>query len=109
MTQTQIFVTIFLFAAGTMITRFLPFIIFPENRPTPKFVTYLGRYLPAAVIGMLVIYCIKDVTILEGSHGLPELISIAGIVLLHVWKRQVLLSVGAGTVLYMLLVQFVFI
>lgn len=109
MTQSQLLITIVLFAIGTMITRFLPFIIFPESRTTPKFVIFLGKYLPAAVIGMLVIYCIKDVSILTGTHGLPELISIAVIVLLHVWKRQVLLSVGVGTVLYMLLVQFVFV
>jgi len=108
-TKAQLLITIALFAVGTMMTRFLPFIIFPKNRTTPKFVTYLGKYLPAAVIGMLVIYCIKDVDIMSGAHGLPELISIAVIVLLHVWRRQVLLSVGVGTVLYMLLVQFVFV
>ena len=93
---------------GTLVTRFLPFILFPAGRPTPKYIQYLGKVLPAAVFGLLVIYSLKDVSILGGSHGIPELIAIAVVVVLHLWKRQMLLSIAAGTVCYMLLVQFVF-
>lgn len=91
-----------------MITRFLPFLLFPAGRPTPKFIQYLGNMLPAAALGMLVIYCLKDVRLLQGNHGLPELISIAVVAGLHCWKRKMLLSIAAGTVCYMLLIQFVF-
>lgn len=93
---------------GTVITRFLPFIIFPAGRPTPKYVQYLGKVLPAAVLGMLVVYSIKDINLLAGHHGIPELIAIAVVVLLHLWKKQMLLSIAGGTVCYMLLVQLVF-
>lgn len=93
---------------GTAATRFLPFLIFPAGKQTPKYVQYLGKVLPAAVFGLLVIYCMKDVSILTGSHSIPELISIILVILLHVWKRQMLLSIAGGTVCYMLLVQLVF-
>ncbi len=93
---------------GTMTTRFLPFIIFPAGKPTPKYIKYLGDVLPPAVFGLLVIYCLKNVSPFTGSHAIPELISIAAVVFVHVKKRQMLLSVALGTVLYMLLVQFVF-
>ncbi len=108
MTVTQQLITIAVVALGTMLTRFLPFIIFPEGKPTPKYIQYIGKALPPAVFGMLVVYCLKNVTLLAGSHGIPELIAIAVVVLLHLWKRQMLLSIAAGTVCYMLLVQFVF-
>ena len=108
MTVTQQLITIAVVAIGTMLTRFLPFIIFPEGKPTPKYIQYVGKALPPAVFGLLVVYCLKNVTLLTGSHGLPELIAIAVVVLLHLWKRQMLLSIAAGTVCYMLLVQLVF-
>ena len=108
MTLAQQIITIAMVVAGTMITRFLPFLLFPAGKPTPKFVQYLGKVLPAAVFGLLVIYCLKDVSLFSGSHGIPELISIALVVGLHLWKRQMLLSIAGGTVCYMLLVQFVF-
>ncbi len=108
MTTPRIIITIAAVVAATMLTRFLPFIIFPAGKPTPKYIVYLGRVLPPAIFGMLVIYCLKDVTILSGSHGIPELISIATVVGLHLWKRQMLLSIFVGTVCYMLLVQLVF-
>lgn len=92
----------------TMATRFLPFLIFGENRKTPPVIEYLGKVLPFAIMGMLVIYCLKDVSLLRAPHGLPELISCAAVVILHVWKRNSLLSIGGGTVCYMLLVQLVF-
>ena len=108
MTVTQQLITIAVVAIGTMLTRFLPFIIFPEGKPTPKYIQYVGKALPPAVFGLLVVYCLKNVTLLTGSHGLPELIAIAVVVLLHLWKRQMLLSIAAGTICYMLLVQLVF-
>ncbi|HCU33272.1 MAG TPA: branched-chain amino acid transporter AzlD [Ruminococcaceae bacterium] len=100
--------TIGVIVLGTMLTRFLPFFIFPDNRPTPPFVRYLGCVLPAAVFGMLVVYCLKDVSLFTGSHGLPELIAAVCVVALHLWKRQMLLSIAGGTFVYMCLVQLVF-
>lgn len=108
MTVTEHIVTIGVIALGTMLTRFLPFLVFPADKPTPKFITYLGKYLPPAIFGFLVIYCLKDVSLISGSYGLPELISIISVMLLHIWKRQMLLSIAGGTVVYMLLVQLVF-
>ena len=95
-------------SAGTILLRFLPFLLFPSGKKTPAFVTYLGKVLPFAMIGLLVVYCLKDVSVFSGSHGLPELIAIAAVVVLHVWRRNSLLSVASGTICYMLLVQFVF-
>ena len=108
MTLTQQIITIAICVLGTMATRFLPFLIFSTKKPTPKYVQYLGKALPAAIFGMLVIYCLKDVSILTGSHGLPEALSILAVVGLHLWKRQMLLSIAGGTFCYMLLVQLVF-
>ncbi len=108
MTLTQQMITIGMVVLGTMLTRFLPFLVFPAGKPTPKYIQYLGKVLPGAVFGLLVIYCLKNVSIFTGSHGLPELISIVLVVVLHLWKRQMLLSIAGGTICYMLLVQFVF-
>ncbi len=108
MTIPQQIITIALCVLGTMATRFLPFLIFSSKRPTPRYIQYLGKALPAAIFGMLVIYCLKNVSLLSGSHGLPELIAVAVTVALHLWKRQTLLSIAGGTVSYMLLIQFVF-
>lgn len=108
MTTSQQVITIGLCIVGTMATRFLPFLIFREGRPTPKFIQYIGKYLPAAVFGMLVVYCLKDTDFLHGSHGLPEMISIAVTGGLHLWRRQMLLSIAGGTICYMLLIHFVF-
>nr|WP_302591722.1 branched-chain amino acid transporter permease [uncultured Marvinbryantia sp.] len=108
MTLTQQIITIGVIVLGTMLTRFLPFLLFPAGKPTPKYIQYLGKVLPAAVFGMLIIYCLKNVSVFSGSHALPELISIAAVIALHLWKRQMLLSIAGGTVLYMLLVQFIF-
>ena len=108
MTLTQQIITVAMVVLGTAGTRFLPFLIFPAGKQTPKYVQYLGKVLPAAVFGLLVIYCLKDVSVFTGSHGIPELISIILVILLHVWKRQMLLSIAGGTVCYMLLVQMVF-
>ncbi len=108
MTLTQQIITVAMVVLGTAATRFLPFLVFPAGKPTPKYIQYLGKVLPAAVFGLLVIYCLKDVDILGGSHGIPELISIVLVIVLHVWKRQMLLSIAGGTVCYMFLVQAIF-
>ena len=108
MTVSQRIITIALCAAATMLTRFLPFLVFSPKKETPKYVQYLGNALPCAVFGMLVVYCLKNVNVLSGSHGLPEGIAIVVTVALHLWKKQTLLSIAGGTVCYMLLVQFVF-
>ena len=108
MTGREQFFTILVIVLGTMLTRFLPFLLFPAGKSTPKLVQKLGRILPAAVFGLLIVYCLKNVSFLSSSHGLPELISIALVSALHLWKRQTLLSIAAGTVCYMLLIQFVF-
>lgn len=108
MTLTQQIITVFMVVLGTLITRFLPFFIFPSGKPTPKYIQYLGSVLPAAVFGMLAVYCLKDVSLFSGSRGVPEFISVAAVILLHLWKRQMLFSIAGGTLLYMLLVQLVF-
>ena len=108
MTLVQEIIIIALCALGTMLTRFLPFLVFRADKQAPKFIQYLGRALPGAIFGMLVVYCLKDVKLLAGSHGLPELLAIMLVILLHLWKRNMLLSIGGGTVCYMLLVQFMF-
>ena len=108
MTLTQQIITIGMVLLGTLITRFLPFLVFPAGKPTPKYIQYLGTVLPSAVFGLLVIYCLRDVSVFSGSHGVPELISILVVVILHFWKRQMLLSIAGGTICYMLLVQMFF-
>ena len=95
-------------ALVTAALRFFPFLIFGENRKTPPLVTYLGQVLPYAIMGMLVVYCLKGVSLTTFPFGIPELLGCAAVTLLHIWKRNTLLSIGVGTVCYMLLVQFVF-
>ena len=92
----------------TMLTRFLPFWIFGENRKTPPVIAYLGRVLPYAVMAMLVVYCLKGLDFSAPGSFVPELLCTALVAGLHVWKRNTLLSIGVGTVAYMLLVQLVF-
>ncbi|MBQ8080968.1 MAG: branched-chain amino acid transporter permease [Clostridia bacterium] len=94
---------------GTMITRFTPFLLFPENKPLPKVIHYLGRVLPAAMIALLVVYCFKNVSLIDSPHGLPELIACAFVALLQMWRRNTLLSIALGTALYMALIQVVFV
>ena len=108
MNLTQQLLTIAVVALGTMLTRFLPFLIFPAGKQTPKFIQYLGKALPGAVFGLLVVYCLKHVSFLSGSHGIPEVVAILLVIVLHLWKKQMLLSVAGGTICYMLLVQLVF-
>ena len=92
----------------TMGLRFLPFFIFGGKKATPEFITYLGKILPYAIMGMLVVSCLKGIVITTAPYGLPEFIACAAVVLLHLWKRSTLISIVGGTVCYMLLVQIVF-
>lgn len=108
LTPLQTLGVIFAIAAGTQLTRWLPFWIFPDKREPPQVVTDLGRLLPAAMMGLLVVYCLKNVAWLAPPHGAPELIAIAAVAALHCWKGNVLLSITGGTGLYMLLVQVIF-
>ena len=108
MTQFQQLLTIAVVALGTMLTRFLPFLIFPGNRPAPKIIEKLGTLLPGAVFSLLVVYCLKNVNLFAGSHGIPEAIAIAAITAVHIWKRNTLLSIATGTLVYMVLVQTIF-
>ena len=108
LTPTQTIIMIMAIALGTMTTRFTPFLLFPENKEPPKVITYLGQVLPPAMMGLLVVYCLKSVSIKTAPYGLPELIAILVILALHKWKSNVLLSIGGGTAVYMVLVQAVF-
>lgn len=96
-----------LIALVTAALRFLPFVLL-RGKQTPPFIAYLGKVLPFAIMGMLVVYCLKGVSLTAFPFGIPELLGCATVTLLHIWKRNTLLSIGAGTVCYMLLVQFVF-
>ena len=100
--------TVAVAALVTMGLRFLPFIIFRGDRETPAYVTYLGKVLPFAIMGMLVVFCLKGVSFAAAPYGIPEFLACGAVAALHVWKRNTLLSIGVGTVVYMLLVQFVF-
>ena len=108
MTLTQQIITIAAVVLGTMTTRFFTFILFPEGKTPPKFISDLGKILPYSAIGLLIVYCLKD-AVFSATHCLPELIAIAFIVVMHKWKKNTLLSIAAGTVLYMVLAQNIFI
>ena len=101
-------ITIALCILASVLTRALPFLFLPGNKPAPPLVRYLGNVLPAAVFGMLVVYCLKDTSFLRADHGLPELIGIAVTAILHIRLRQMLISMAGGTIVYMLLVQLIF-
>lgn len=102
------FLIVVIAALVTIGLRFLPFLIFRENRKTPPMIQHLGQVLPCSIMGMLVVYCLKDITFLHSPHGIPELLSCAVVAGLHIWKRSTLLSIGAGTLCYMILVQTIF-
>lgn len=93
---------------GTVITRFSPFLLFPDSKEPPKTITYLGKVLPPAMMGLLVVYCLRNTSFVQTPHGIPEILAVGVIVVLHKWKSNTLLSIGAGTAVYMLLVQVVF-
>ena len=101
-------ITIGLCALASVLTRALPFLLLSEKKPTPPLIHYLGNVLPAAVFGMLIVYCLKDTSFLSRNHGLPEIAGILATALLHVRFRQMLLSIGGGTAVYMMLIQFIF-
>jgi len=107
-TNIQVVLTILTIAFGTILTRALPFAIFPPNRKTPNYILYLGTVLPFSIIGMLIVYCFQSTPILSWPYGLPELIAGLFVVAAHKLRHNLLLSVGGGTVLYMILVQYVF-
>ena len=108
MENTHTLLLILVVAAVTALTRFLPFLIFRGEKKTPEYILWLGKVLPCAIMGMLVVYCLKGMSFAAFPFGLPEIIACAAVVLLYVWKRSSLLSIGLGTVLYMVLVQFIF-
>jgi branched-subunit amino acid transport protein AzlD len=108
LTAFQTFIIVAMVTLGTMITRFLPFIIFPGKKGNHPYIIYLGKVLPYAVIGLLVVYCLKGLNLASPSLWLPAAVATICVILLHMWKRNVLLSIGAGTAIYMFLVQFVF-
>lgn len=101
-------ITISVVVLGTMITRFLPFVLFPQGKPIPSYIKYLGDVLPFATTGLLIVYCLKEVSFITSPFGAPEVIAIIFIVIVHSIKRNMLLSIGLGTALYMVLVQNLF-
>ena len=108
MPDTYLLALIAVAAVVTAATRFLPFLIFGNGKKTPDIIVYLGKVLPYAIMGMLVVYCMKNVNFAQRPFGLPELIACGAVAVLHVWRRNTLLSIAVGTIGYMLLVQFVF-
>ena len=109
LSASETFLIILAITVGTMLTRFLPFLLFPDSKAHPPFIDYLSKVRPPAMMGLLVVYCLKGVSFLTSPHGLPELLAIGTVVLLHLWRRNMLLSIALGTVVYMLLVQKIFI
>ena len=95
-------------ALVTIVLRFIPFLVFGENRKTPPLISYLGQVLPFAIMGMLVVYCLKGISFTAAPFGIPELIGCTMVAVLHIWKRNTLLSIGGGTLCYMFLMQFLF-
>ena len=108
MTSTEMVITVAIVVAGTLLTRFGAFLVFPQGKKAPDFVLFLGKALPAAVMGMLVVYTFKDTIVLSYPYGIPELIALLVTVGMHLWKRNMFMSIGAGTVVYMILIQAVF-
>ena len=108
LTPVQTIIMILAVMAGTQLTRWLPFLLFPEDKKPPEMVLYLGKVLPAAVMGLLVVYCLRNTNFLQAPHGLPEILAVAAVAALHHWKGNVLVSIAGGTALYMLLVQVIF-
>ncbi len=109
MTLTEQIVTIGICVLAVQFTRWLPFWVFPANRPIPEYIRYLGKVLPAAMFGMLVVYCYKNLDVLSGYHGLPDFLAGVLVLVLHFWRKNMFLSIAAGTIFYMILVQRVFI
>ena len=105
MTVGESIITIMVVVLGTILTRFLPFMIFPFNKKPPAYIQYLGEVLPYAVIGMLVIYCLKDIPTADLKYGVSEIIGVLSVAVIHIWKKNSLLSMASGTIIYMLVIQ----
>jgi branched-subunit amino acid transport protein AzlD len=108
MSTAQMAVTISVVVLATVATRFLPYLLFPEGRRVPRFILYLGKVLGPAVFGLLVVYCLRNVSFFSGNHGIPEILASATVVVLYLWKRNMILPMAGGTAVYMLLVQTIF-
>lgn len=108
MSVTQSIITIAAVVAGTMLTRFIPFLVFPERKRTPKSIEYLGTILPFAMTGLLVVYSLKDTVLTAWPYGIPQAIAVILVVAVHRWKHNMMLSLAAGTIAYMILIQTVF-
>lgn len=108
LTPLQAVISILVMAAVTFLTRLLPFVLFGRGGRPPRVVVYLGSVLPPAVIAMLIVYCLRNIDLFSGTHGLPELLCAAVVAILHLWKGNNLLSIFGGTLLYMVLIQGVF-
>ncbi|MDO4627152.1 MAG: branched-chain amino acid transporter permease [Pasteurellaceae bacterium] len=109
MTLTEQLITIAMGVAGVQLFRFLPFWVFPANRPVPQYIKYLGKVFPAAIFSMLIVYCYRNIDLTSGDHGLPDIIAGVVTLVLHFWRKNMFLSILVGTGLYMFLVQAVFI
>lgn len=107
MSDLQFLITAGAFAAGTMITRFLPFVLFPDHKPIPTWIRFLADRLPYASLGMLVVYALKDTAVFVAPYGVTEAIALVILTLIHLWKHNTLLSIGTGVITYLILVNFV--
>lgn len=105
MSDSYIVWVILVMAVVTMLLRFLPFIIFDHGEKLPRWISYLGKVLPPAIMSMLLVYCLRNISFIEGNHGIPELICVAVAILLHIWKRNTILSIGVSTILFMIITQ----
>lgn len=108
MSDSRVFILIVTMALVTIAIRYAPFLLF-KGKQTPVFINYLGKVLPYSIIAMLVVYCVKGVSLINKPHGLPEIIAILAVAGLHIWKRNTLISIVLGTVIYMILKQIIFI
>ena len=105
MNDTYISMVIAVIAIVTIALRFLPFIVFDHGEQLPEWITYLGKVLPPAIMSMLLVYCLRNINLVEGNHGFPEVICVGIAMLMHNWKRNTLLSIGVSTLLYMIIIQ----
>ena len=105
MNDTYISMVIAVMAIVTIALRFLPFIVFDHGEQLPEWITYLGKVLPPAIMSMLLVYCLRNINLVEGNHGFPEVICVGIAMLIHNWKRNTLLSIGVSTLLYMIIMQ----
>lgn len=109
MTESQQWITVLMISAGLILTRFIIFWVFPASKKPPAGIEYLGKVLPAAAIALVLVYSLKDTQVLTFPYGIPEVLGVLVVILIHRWRRNTLLSVAAGTITYMLLIQFVFV